>query len=226
MSKKNRRAIVERDRMTDAAKPSVVTTVGLILAGGLARRMGGGDKAMARVGGVPMLQRVIDALAPQCDGLVLNANGDPARFSAFGLPVASDDVPGFAGPLAGVLAGLDFCATTRPDVGWVVSVAADSPFLPGDLVSRLHEGRVKAGARLACAASGGYAHPVNALWPVDLRHDLRHALVQEDVRKIDWFTARYALARVEWASAPLDPFFNANTPDELAEAERLAATPD
>jgi molybdopterin-guanine dinucleotide biosynthesis protein A len=197
-------------------------TLGLLLAGGLARRMGGGDKPMARVGGVPILRRAIEALRPQCEELILNANGDPQRFSAFGLPVIADDVPGFAGPLAGVLAGLDWCARERPDVEWVLSVAADSPFLPADLVARLQGARTAQGARLACAASGGFSHPVNALWPVDLRGDLRRALVDEDLRKIDWFTARYALATVEWPSDPRDPFFNANTPEELAQAERLA----
>lgn len=200
-------------------------TLGLILAGGLSRRMGGGDKPLAQVGGVAILDRVVAALAPQCAGLVLNANGDPARFSAQGLPVVADDVPGFAGPLAGVLAGLDWCARARPEIGWVVSVAADSPFLPGDLVARLQAARSAAGARLACAASGGHTHPVIGLWPVELAAELRHALVQEDIRKIDRFTARYPIATVEWATTPLDPFFNANTPEELAEAERLAAGP-
>lgn len=198
-------------------------TLGLILAGGLSRRMGGGDKPLARVGGVAILDRVIAAMAPQCDGLALNANGDPARFSAQGLPVIADDVPGFAGPLAGVLAGLDFCSRAHPAIDWVVSVAADSPFLPGDLVARLQAERIAAGARLACAASGGHAHPVIGLWPVALRAELRHALVVEDIRKIDRFTARYPIATVEWATTPVDPFFNANTPEELAEAEAMAA---
>lgn len=198
-------------------------TLGLLLAGGLARRMGGGDKPMARVGGVAILDRAIAAMRPQCAALVLNANGDPARFAAQGLAVVGDDVPGFAGPLAGVLAGLDFCAREQPQIGWVVSVAADSPFLPHDLVARLHGARRAQDARLACAASGGFTHPVIGLWPVDLRHDLRRALVDEDIRKIDRFTARYPIATVEWACAPVDPFFNANTPAELAEAEAIAA---
>jgi molybdopterin-guanine dinucleotide biosynthesis protein A len=200
------------------------STLGLLLAGGLARRMGGGDKPMAEVGGAPILQRCIDAMRPQCASLALNANGDPARFAAFGLPVIGDDVPGFAGPLAGVLAGLDWCAAHRPDVAWIVSVAADSPFLPADLVARLHAARANEGARLACAASGGHTHPTIALWPVDLRAELRHALVVEDIRKIDRFTARYSLATVEWGTDPVDPFFNANTPEELAQANRIAAS--
>lgn len=198
-------------------------TLGVLLAGGLARRMGGGDKPMAQVGGVPILARGVAAMRPQCVALVVNANGDPARFAEFGLPVIADDVPGFAGPLAGVLAGLDWCAAHRPDIAWVVSVAADSPFLPADLVARLHAARIAEGARLACAASGGHTHPVIGLWPVDLRAELRHALVVEDIRKIDRFTARHPIATVEWGSEPLDPFFNANTPEELEEANRMAA---
>ena len=201
------------------------STLGLLLAGGLARRMGGGDKPMAQVGGVPILRRCIEAMRPQCAALALNANGDAARFAAFGLPVIADDVPGFAGPLAGVLAGLDWCAAHRPDIAWLASVAADSPFLPADLVARLHAARAGEGARLACAASGGHTHPPIGLWPVDLRAELRHGLVVEDIRKIDRFTARYRVAVVEWASEPVDPFFNANTPEDLAEANRLAASP-
>lgn len=198
-------------------------TAGVILAGGLARRMGGIDKPLASVGGAAIIDRVIATLRPQCAALVLNANGDPARFAAQALPVVADDVPGFAGPLAGILAGLDWLAAHKPEIGWAVSVAADSPFLPGDLVARLQSARIAAGARLACAASGGWTHPVIGLWDVSLRHDLRKALVEEDMRKIDRWTARYPLATVEWATDPVDPFFNANTPEELAEAEALAA---
>ena len=157
-------------------------TLGVLLAGGLARRMGGGDKPLKRIGGRTILERAIERLGPQCDGLVLNANGDPARFTATGLPVVPDDVPGFAGPLAGILAALDWAAANRPEIEWVASAAADSPFLPRDLVLRLHAARLAAGVPLACAESGGQAHPVNALWPVALRDDLRHALVVEDLR--------------------------------------------
>ncbi len=196
-------------------------TLGVILAGGLARRMGGGDKPLRTVGGRPILERVIERLQPQCGGLVLNANGDPARFAFTGLPVVADDVPDFAGPLAGILAALDWAARERPAFEWVASAAADSPFLPRDLVSRLHAAREAAGTALACAESGGQAHPVNALWPVALRADLRRVLIDEGLRKIDLWTARHGIARVAWPAAPIDPFFNANQPDDLAEAERL-----
>jgi molybdopterin-guanine dinucleotide biosynthesis protein A len=197
-------------------------TPGVLLAGGLARRMGGGDKPMRMIGGRTILARVIARLAPQCDGLILNANGDPARFGAFGLPVIADTVQDFPGPLAGILAALDWAAAERPDVGWLLSAAADCPFLPRDLVARLQQARIAQGAQLAVAASSGQSHPVIGLWSVALREELRHALVMEDIRKIDRWTARYRLATVTWPTTPLDPFFNANTVDDIAEAERLA----
>jgi molybdopterin-guanine dinucleotide biosynthesis protein A len=196
---------------------------GVLLAGGLARRMGGGDKPMRTIGGKTILARMIARLAPQCDGLVLNANGDPARFAPFGLPVIADDVADFPGPLAGILAALDWMAANRPEVQRVLSAAADCPFLPRNLVSRLEEARAAEKAELAVAASDGQTHPVIGLWSVQLRDALRHALVKEDIRKIDRWTARYPLATVTWPTTPLDPFFNANTVDDIAEAERLAA---
>jgi molybdopterin-guanine dinucleotide biosynthesis protein A len=196
---------------------------GVLLAGGLARRMGGGDKPMRQIGGRTILDRVMARLTPQCDGLLLNANGDPTRFASFGLPVIADTVENFPGPLAGILAGLDWLAANRPEVPWMLSAAADCPFLPRDLVARLHRTRAQQEAQLAVAASGGQSHPVIGLWSVGLRGELRHALVVEGVRKIDRWTARYALATVNWPAEPLDPFFNANTVDDIAEAERLAA---
>jgi molybdopterin-guanine dinucleotide biosynthesis protein A len=198
------------------------STLGLILAGGLARRMGGGDKAMIRIGGATILDRVLARLAPQCDRLLINANGDPARFAATGLPVVADSVPGFAGPLAGILAGLDWAAANAPQLDWMVSVPGDCPFLPADLVERLHEARAAAGKPLACARSGDWRHPVVGLWPVALREDLRHALVVEDLRKIEVWTARHGIAIAEWPDTPVDPFFNVNTPDDVGRAEGLA----
>lgn len=202
---------------------SIPATPGVLLAGGLARRMGGGDKPMREIGGRTILARVIARLAPQCDSLILNANGDPARFAAFGLPVIADTIENFPGPLAGILAALDWAAEHRPGVTFVFSAAADCPFLPRDLVARLQQARIEQDAQLAVAASGGQSHPVIGLWSVALRHELREALVVEDVRKIDRWTARYRLATVTWATQPLDPFFNANTMEDIAEAERLAA---
>jgi molybdopterin-guanine dinucleotide biosynthesis protein A len=197
-------------------------TPGVLLAGGLARRMGGGDKPMRQIAGRTILDRVIARLEPQCEELILNANGDPARFATFGLPVIADTVENFSGPLAGILAALDWVAINRPDVEFMLSAAADCPFLPRDLVARLHRARAEQNAQLAVAASGGQSHPVIGLWCVALREDLRHALVVEDVRKIDRWTARYRLATETWPAEPFDPFFNANTMDDIAEAERLA----
>ncbi len=202
------------------------SVLGVLLAGGLARRMGGGDKPMRQIGGRTILARVIARLAPQCDGLILNANGDPARFASFGLPVVADGVEDFPGPLAGILAALDWAAANRPEIAFVVSAAGDCPFLPRDLVARLDRARAETDAELAVAASDNQSHPVIGLWKVALREQLRHALVVEDVRKIDRWTARYPLATVTWPATPLDPFFNANTMDDLAEAERLASLDD
>src|SRR5262245_58480593 len=198
-------------------------TFGLVLAGGLARRMGGGDKALIRIGEQTILDRVLDRLKPACAGIVLNANGDPSRFAHYGLPVVADSVPDFAGPLARILTGLDWVAAERPDIGWLVSAPGDCPFLPRDLVARLHGAREAAGMPLACARSGDWRHPVVALWPVALREDLRRAVVNEDLRKIEVWTARHGIALAEWPTEPVDPFFNVNTPADAAEATRLAA---
>jgi molybdopterin-guanine dinucleotide biosynthesis protein A len=196
-------------------------TVGVILAGGLARRMGGGDKPMRKIAGQPILDHVVERIRQQCDRLILNANGDPARFSSFRLPVVADSVADNPGPLAGVLAALEWTAENRPGTGWVVSAAGDCPFLPRDLVARFHDALLAENAELAVAASGGQSHPVIGLWKVALRDELRCALVDEGMRKIDRWTARYRLATVSWPTKPVDPFFNANTMEDLAEAERL-----
>jgi len=209
--------------MPDQTSSPHPATLGLVLAGGLARRMGGGDKALIAIGGVAILDRVLGRLRPACTGIILNANGDPARFASFGLPVIPDRVENFPGPLAGILAGLDWAAENRPEVESVLSAAADCPFLPRDLVTRLHQALESQNAQLAVAASDGQSHPVIGLWSVGLREELRHALVVDDIRKIDRWTARYRLATVTWPAEPLDPFFNANTMDDIAEAERLAA---
>jgi molybdenum cofactor guanylyltransferase len=196
-------------------------TLGLVLAGGLARRMGGGDKIMLRVGGTTILERVLDRFQPQCATLVLNANGDPARFGHTGLPVVPDSIPDFAGPLAGILAGLDWASTHAPQIEWIASVPGDGPFLPRDLVARLHDVRLATGKPLACARSGSRRHPVVGLWPVKLRKDLRQALVTEDVHKIELWTARHDIATAEWSDQPVDPFFNVNTPDDAVAAEAI-----
>jgi molybdopterin-guanine dinucleotide biosynthesis protein A len=198
-------------------------TLGLVLAGGLARRMGGGDKALIEIDGTAILSRVLARLTPQCAGLVLNANGDPRRFASYGLPVIPDDVPDFAGPLAGVLVALDWAAAHATAIEWVASVPGDCPFLPRDLVGRLHDARIAGGKMLACAKSGDWRHPVVGLWPVSLRADLRHALVQEGLHKIEVWTSRHGVAIAEWADQPVDPFFNVNTPEDRDRATAIAA---
>ena len=198
-------------------------TLGVVLAGGLARRMGGGDKAGIRVGGATILDRVLARLEPQCRGLIINANGDPTRFAATGLAVVADGVRDYPGPLAGILAGLDRAACNAPDIAWVVSVPSDCPFLPHDLVARLHRARIDAGTPLACAQSGGRRHPVVGLWPVELRERLRHALVSENIRKVEDWAARCGVGIANWPDPPVDPFFNVNTPDDIATANSLAA---
>jgi molybdenum cofactor guanylyltransferase len=199
---------------------SLPPTIGLLLAGGLSRRMGGGDKCLRPLGAKPVLAHIVERAKPQVSALVLNANGDPARFAAFGLPVAADVIEGFAGPLAGVLTGMEWAAERRRDAVWLATFATDAPFFPRDLVARLHAAINEVGADMACARSAGQDHPVFGLWPVRLRRDLRHAM-EEGVRKVDLWTARYKLAVAEFETEPFDPFFNANRPEDLAEAERL-----
>jgi molybdopterin-guanine dinucleotide biosynthesis protein A len=194
-----------------------------VLAGGLARRMGGGDKARLTIGGVSILQRVLACLKPQCSRIIINANGDTARFADTGLPVVADSVPDFAGPLAGILAGLDWAAANAPDVEWLLSVPGDCPFLPKNLVERLHAARIAANTPLACARSGEWRHPVVGLWPVRLREDLRHALVDESLHKIELWTGRHGIAIADWPATPVDPFFNVNTPEDKARADTIAA---
>ncbi len=190
-------------------------TVAVILAGGLARRMGGGDKCRLVVGGRTVLARTIATLAPQVTHLAINANGDPARFADTGLPVLPDPVPGHPGPLAGILAGLDWAAARGAH--WLLSAPGDCPFLPEDLVARLHAAR--GDAPYTVAASGGWTHPVIALWPTTCR-DALHAALLAGQRKIDAFTGPTPTA--EWVTNPHDPFLNLNTPEDLAAAHAAA----
>jgi molybdopterin-guanine dinucleotide biosynthesis protein A len=200
-----------------AARP----VVGVLLAGGRARRMGGGDKCLRQLGARTILEHVIERARPQVAALMLNANGDPSRFAAFGLPVVGDVIADFAGPLAGVLTGMEWARAHRPECLWIATVATDTPFFPTDLVGRMLAAVEDGGADLACAVSGGRAHPVFGLWPVRLAPDLRTAMVEEGLRKVDVWTARHRLAEVPFATNPIDPFFNTNRPEDLAEAEHL-----
>jgi molybdopterin-guanine dinucleotide biosynthesis protein A len=188
--------------------------------------MGGGDKALMSIGGAPILDRVLARLRPHCASVILNANGNPARFAAYGLQVVPDSVADYPGPLAGILAGLDWAAEHEPDAEWLLSVPGDCPFLPNDLLPRLHAARGQQDSLLACARSGEWRHPVVALWPVHLRDDLRKALTGEGLRKIEIWTARHGVALADWPAHPIDPFFNVNTPEDAAAAERILAGHD
>jgi molybdopterin-guanine dinucleotide biosynthesis protein A len=192
----------------------------IILAGGLATRMGGGDKCRQIVGGQSIIARTLATLAPQASPIAVNANGDPARFQDLGLAILPDPLPDHPGPLAGILAGLEWAATM--EIPWLVSVPGDCPFLPPDLVPRLLAAKQR--ATYAVAASGGWTHPVIALWPTACRHALHQALLTGQ-RKIDAFTAHHETAHAEWPTTPVDPFLNVNTPADLAEANRLARSP-
>jgi molybdenum cofactor guanylyltransferase len=202
------------------------TVSGIVLAGGQSRRMGGGDKALKPLGGKPMLRHVIGRIAPQVEGLAINANGDPARLAAFGLPVIADTIDGFAGPLAGVLAGMAWAAARERPASHIVTVASDTPFFPDDLVARFLDAAGGVPTRIILAASGGNRHPVFGLWPVALKDDLAKWMAGTETYKVLAWVALH-----DWAACPfplrsvggriVDPFFNANTPEEFAEAESI-----
>lgn len=201
--------------------PPSPPTLGVILAGGLARRMGGGDKPLLVLHGRMLLEHVSRRLAPQCEGLILNANGDASRFGETGLPVVPDTLPDHPGPLAGILAALEWTARHRPAVEWIVSVPGDTPFVPRDLVHRLHAARAAADQPLACASSGSQPHFAVGLWPVRLRQDLHHAVTARGIRSIRDWAGLHGMAEASWPTEPLDPFFNINTPEDLSRANAL-----
>jgi molybdopterin-guanine dinucleotide biosynthesis protein A len=194
--------------------------VGILLAGGEARRMGGGDKPLRMLAGRPMLAHVIERLAPQVESLVISANGDPGRFAPFGLQVIADTVPGAPGPLAGILAGMEWAAAHHPQATHIVSAPADTPFLPPDLIFRLTNALTAGKADIAIAASGSHTHFATALWSIKLADDLRKVLRAGTVR-VSAFAQDYSVTIVAFTSDTIDPFFNINTPEELAEAEHL-----
>ncbi|WP_378950601.1 molybdenum cofactor guanylyltransferase MobA [Mesorhizobium sp. ANAO-SY3R2] len=196
---------------------------GLILAGGLSRRMGGTDKALLPLHGQPLIGRVLDRLRPQATPIAINTNGDPAPFQPFGVDIIADTLAGYQGPLAGILAGFEW-ATVKPKITHLLSVAGDTPFFPPDLAARL----ATAGdpARIRVAASAGRLHPTFALWPVQLRDKLAAFLESGDIRRVITFLEQTGMDAVDFPNeqlgrATVDPFFNINTPEDLAQAERL-----
>ncbi len=211
------------------------STVGLLLAGGRSSRMAsafagatGGDKGLLDLEGVPMMAHVIARLAPQVEQMVINANGDPTRFASFGLPVVADSIEGYAGPLAGILAGLQWAKTNAPQATHVASVSTDAPFVPSNLIERLTAALTARHAGIPLAASGGELHPVIGLWPVALADDLEAALTSGTRKVLKW-TDTHGTLPVEfpfedYGGTRVDPFFNANTPDELDQARKLLHT--
>jgi molybdopterin-guanine dinucleotide biosynthesis protein A len=200
---------------------------GVILAGGLSRRMGGGDKGLLQIAGKSMLAHVACRLRPQVDRVIINANGDARRFAALDLPVVPDTVGGFVGPLAGVLAGMRWSLANAKDARWIVTAAADAPLLPGDLVARLIEAVAERPGTIALAQSHGELHPVIGLWPVALAGDLEEQLGKGVRKVLDW-TGRYRTVAVPFAPVrvcglDIDPFFNANTPSELDQLRAMLA---
>src|SRR5262245_11421145 len=200
---------------------------GVLLAGGQSRRMGGGDKGLLSLDGKSMLEHVIERLAPQVSALVLNANGDPERFAGLGLPVVADPIAGFVGPLGGVLAGMRWSLAHAPERPFIVTAAGDAPLLPSDLVASLLRAVAGGGRRIALARSNGTLHPVIGLWPVALAADLEEQL-RQGVRKVLAWTDRHGTVGVDFANAhiagrEIDPFYNANTPQEFAELRGLLA---
>ena len=194
--------------------------VAVVLAGGQARRMGGGDKGLLRLRRRPMLDLVLDAIRPQVGAVAINANGDVRRFLPWGLPVLADPVPGNPGPLAGILAALRWARQTQPGADLLLSVPTDTPLLPPDLVRRLTQARAQAGTAIACAASGGQRHPVVALWPVTLADPLAEALAS-GMRSVAAFAAAHGVTVAEFAAEPADPFLNVNEPADLVNAARV-----
>jgi molybdenum cofactor guanylyltransferase len=197
----------------------VADTVGVILAGGQGRRMGGVDKAMLPLGGTTLIERAIARASVQVSDLIINANGDPQRFAHLGLPVVADRVGGFVGPIAGVLAGFEWMRSNRPKARWLASFSCDTPFFPMDMVERLVEKARSERAKVAVAESDSQQHHIFAVWSADISASSEEVLVQRGMRKMGDFIAIFPNARVSFAAHPIDPFMNINTPEELARAE-------
>lgn len=212
--------------MAEPATPWRALTVGVLLAGGQSRRMGGGDKSLKLLGGRPMLAHAISRLGPQVGKMVVSSNRESERYSEYGLPVVADPIEGFAGPLAGVLAGFEWTLAHVPEARWIATAATDTPFFPGDLVARFVAAAGHHEKMIGLAKSGDQLHPVFGLWPVVLADDLRRWLTEGDNRTIMAWVDRHEMVEVAFpgfavAGEMLDPFFNANTPEDMEVAEAI-----
>ena len=207
--------------MAEDTAQSMGPIVGVLLAGGQSRRMGGGDKSLNDLKGKPLLAHVIERARSQVDHLFINANGDPDRFEPYNLPVVADTVEGHLGPLAGILTGMEWAKDNVPEAQWVVTMATDTPFFPIDLVGCFSLAIQATNADMAMATSGGNRHPVFGMWPVRLADDLRQTLTVDDIRKVLMWTDRFNLNQVDFSTQPFDPFFNVNRPEDLAQAQKL-----
>jgi len=210
--------------MIEPMKSSISDNViGVILAGGQSRRFGGGDKFIRELKGEPLVDRVIERVRPQTSQMIISSNAETPHLTKFRLPIVADVIEGQAGPLAGILTGMEWTRKNAPDCDWIVSFPTDAPFVPLDCVAQMHEQAVADGAEIVCAASGGRTHPVCALWQVKLADNLRQVMEEEEMRKIDLWTARHRLSVLEFSDQPFDPFFNINRPEDLEQAETILA---
>ncbi|MBT3989591.1 MAG: molybdenum cofactor guanylyltransferase MobA [Rhodospirillaceae bacterium] len=195
---------------------------GVILAGGQSRRFGVGDKFLKELDGKMLIEYVVERANFEVGNLIINSNSDASLFKAFDLPVVADSIKGYAGPLAGILTAMEWVRDHVPDCKWLVSFPSDAPFVPLGYVEKMLACAEREGAEIVCAASAGRTHPVCALWQVDLASDLRKAMVDEEMRKIDLWTQRYRLSVLEFSDQPHDPFFNINRPEDLELAEQIS----
>ena len=200
----------------------------IVLAGGLSRRMGGVDKTLMKLGGKAMISHALDCLEKQAGPLMINANGDANRYEGLGYPVVADVFEGHAGPLAGILTAMRWAQGNTRNAKWIVTVAADTPFLPVDLVSRLLSAAENGFSTIALAVSGERIHPVVGMWPLNLADDLEAFLNNGSSRKVLAFVDNYTLAKAQFdavivAGIEVDPFFNVNTLEDLEKAEAILA---
>jgi len=200
--------------------------IGVILSGGLSRRMNNQDKGFIQLAHKPLFEHVLERLSPQCDSIIISSNKESQQLSSYDLPIIKDSLEGLLGPLAGLLACMQWVRKHQPGVQWIASVPVDTPFIPQNLVSTLYQSMLENTADIACATSNGRTHPVIALWPIRLLDDLEAALSKENIRKIDLWTSRYKVSLPDFSDSLLDPFYNINCHEDLVHAEALLRKPN